>query len=502
MDYPECPLAWTRELEFDHAGLADLDPWPTLSVSVGRMFRIRLQGAVATQVADLRATLSLPKQIGEPSLTSWNSCPLRGTIRDPWVRFPAPLSDRFEGRAQLTVLDQVASRTGSVEVPAGFDSRDEPILVILESAASLSGRVLDHGGLPIAGATICASAVPRSGQSRTWNATSAVDGSYSIPGIDAGNYEVVVGSSLTEILLEKLSVKAVELTHHDFVLTRVQVGGDVRGTILGYSDDYESSCTITLREVKTRRARTAYPTKVMGPNGAHVWGFEFKDLPDTDYELTLDSKKPGYYQPDKLLVRPPAVSLEFKAEESVEREDFGLLIDSSSSDEQWSGIDFHVRKPDGTSATLLGIKESMIVGSAYPKGASFDWVATSEGFVPRVGDEGDFIQRDPLAPKSRRKLRGLYTSVDLKPGWGSVYFLTDGQAPLHGATAWIEGMVVGKSDRKGRLVVEADSPPTQIEFRYRDLDPVLDMNPQPGTPAPPEDSFGYRIRLGSTAGSD
>lgn len=499
LDYPECPDAWAKEIELDHVELEKLDPWTTLSIAVGRSFRIRLQGALATEVESLRAALGTPNQPGEPTLTPWNSCPLRGTIREPWVRFPAAIADRFQGRVQLTVVDQIASRSGSAEVPGEASPMDGPILVILESASSLRGRVLDRAGLPVESATVTASAVPRSAQSRVWNATSAVDGSFSIPGMDAGNYEVVVGSRLTEISVERLRVEAFEVTNHDFVLTRVTTGGDVRGTILGYSEAYEDSCSVTLREVKTRFARTAYPTKTVGPDGNPVWGFEFKDLPDKEFELTLDSKKPGYYQPERMLIHPPALNLEFKADETSTRDDYGLLIGPPPDDEGWAGIDFHIRRQDGRSVAKCGIQESMIVGVDFQEGAKFDWVATSEGFIPRVGDDGDFTLRDPNAPGGRHKLRGLYTSLKLKAGWGSVYLLSDGQGPLHGATAWIEGLQVGRSDRKGRLVVEADSAPTQIEFRFRGWEPVVDRNPQPGTPAPPEDSLGYKIRLGSTA---
>jgi len=263
----------------------------------------------------------------------------------------------------------------AVEVPA--EGPLQPLEIVLPDGASLSGKVSDEQGRPVAGAAIAAArSGSRLGSAASWEedaggASAVADdqGRYALSGLDTGAYTVTSSAGVTGGGEEQSA--AIEVTpganHLDLVLRRGQAISGLVSDDGGLPVD-EAQLILVDADGKTWRSTTS----------AADGSFRFPGVADGLYSLS--ATKPGYFR--ALASPPPAVAGQPLG---------GILIELSGGTATLTGrlLGVTALQRSRLQIAAIGIGPTPDAGSEL-RLVNFESQARVEGFVDLAGSEARY----------------------------------------------------------------------------------------------------------------
>jgi hypothetical protein len=253
------------------------------------------------------------------------------------------------------------------------------------------------------------------------------------------------------------------------------VAGDVRGWLRSESGSFPANTIPRTDHLLLDLVSTALPAierraeieRVENEDGTVELGFQFKDVPEGEYNLTLSSLGHYRWTPTSLLVVPPMegiVFLRYDLDEVLPLE--FLVVDAETHEEI---ADFEARHIKQTNSDEHGVllHTGPLEGEQFPLDQPFTWSVEADGYAVAYGNESAF----EVVEGRRRAL------VELQPGWSTRFLIMGGEKggrprPLPGADIYLDGEFIGRSGPNGGLVVHRDEPPGSAAVRYLDWEPM------------------------------
>jgi protocatechuate 3,4-dioxygenase beta subunit len=260
----------------------------------------------------------------------------------------------------------------TVEIPA--EGPLQPLEIVLPDGASLTGKVSDEEGRPVAGVAIAAArSGSRLGSAASWegdaggaSALADDEGRYALSGLDTGAYTVTLSAGVTGGGEEQST--AIEVTpaanHLDLVWRRGQVISGLVSDDTGLPID-EAQLTLVDAGGKTSRSTSS----------AADGSFRFLGVADGLYSLS--ATKPGYFR--ALASPPPAVAGQPLG---------GILIELSGGTATLTGKLLGVTTLQRSRLQIEAIRVGPPPDAGSELGlVNFESQARAEGFVDLAGSE-------------------------------------------------------------------------------------------------------------------
>ena len=198
-----------------------------------------------------------------------------------------------------------------------------------------------------------------------------------------------------------------------------------------------------------------------------VFRFEFPDVPEGEYNLTLSSLGNYRWAPTSMLVVPPVEGLEFLRFDMDEALPLEFeVLDAESKDFVLGFEARHIKISDSDEQGVL-LHTGPLEGEQFPLDQPFLWSVEADGYATAYGDESVFEMRD-----GKRVAR-----IELVPGWSRRFLVMGGERgsrprPLPGADVYLDGEFQGRTGPGGGLVVFLAEAPSEVEVRYLDWQPL------------------------------
>lgn len=382
----------------------------------------------------------------------------RGTVR-AFVRDPvsgatlARHEARFDPEAAGAWLVPVAERERRADRPVAHEEGD----------TWLHGRVVDLAARPVADAMV--KGIPLDGRGEMAAVPTADSGEFELTGLEPGRHRLLVQGRFASAAPLELVLLEGPNEAGTMVLPARPVAGAIEGRLVAEDGDQDLFGALLLRDLESGKERVE--TTDFGLFEPHAveegQAFVFRDVPAGRYELSLVALDGRLYEPEQMLVEPPASELEFRAQ-GPNTKGFRLRAYARESGEalgffyavrlhgQWFGDD-----------TAAGKDEEM----PWP----VPWIVWAEGRRP--------VRGGPPEPRGD-ETEPLSIDVALERGHGEVLLFKDVAsdrllahdfgaevAPgLPGVSVWSEGLSIGTSDADGLLLVDLPSDPGELEFRH------------------------------------
>ncbi|HVS11588.1 MAG TPA: carboxypeptidase-like regulatory domain-containing protein [Planctomycetota bacterium] len=210
-------------------------------------------------------------------------------------------------------------------------------------------------------------------------------------------------------------------------------------------------------------------------DGEFVAPFSFTDVPAGTYELTLRPLVNLRWNTLSMEVSPPAEGLEFVCEDDVATFDLGFrAVDAETGlpiEEIWTLV-WH---GDPLEDVRFVRDWDADFYPGVPEGVPIRWMARARGYRLAWGDESAFVREGERRVVELRLMRG----------WGQIFKVaTDQGDPAPGVELVADGKPVGRTDARGRVILDLDSKPARLEFRLPGWQVVV------GSIDPADDGFG------------
>lgn len=465
-------------------------------IRIGPTYRLRLlgPGAIESKSWKLRVVESAP---GAPDrATAW----LNVVAGDPpWTRFDNPLPEAPVGSsARVEVQNEEETLRGTSPVATTVGIHPGLVTVTLdERFARVLGRVVDTAGKPFSRAAV--TAISRLGgfsQDGDGHASRTDgEGRYAIGGLPPGDYWIHARPRRgEEAQTIEIALPPGDTTAPDLVAPAQTAAGAIEGFLKTRGELDFPPAVVQLRAVDGRRyeyfdvvdtsqqAANEGEIRPIGPQGQAMaverkGFFEFQQVPEGEYEITVIATDGSRWSPNPLRVRPPRLDLE------IVREDVGkpwtawFRVHDAESDASIG--DFHVQiLVDETGASQI---RHLVVrgdpprgsGGTWPADALFRWNVHADGYRVASGTERDFVGEgtDRVADVFLR--RGFGARLVLRDAQGRFDVLEDDwagrvaareHAPIAGARVLADGEIVATSDAQGMAAFETPRPPERIEI--------------------------------------
>jgi hypothetical protein len=246
-----------------------------------------------------------------------------------------------------------------------------------------------------------------------------------------------------------------------------RVAGSIRGSFLREGGPWTAGNVPAENTVILDLSSIAHPTEpavravtklAPGENGAIAWTFEFADVPEGEYLLTLSALGTRRWSPTSLRVRAPLDGVVFTR---FDRDPvITLAFEVVDARDGTPLPEFDARHIQVTPSAENGVflHTGPLDLAAFPLDARFQWSLRVEGYATAFGDETAFERR------GERRV----AVVRLSPGWSTkVFVLTRDPtaSPARGAEVRLDGLRAGFTGSDGMLVVAALGEPQKIDVK-------------------------------------
>jgi len=263
------------------------------------------------------------------------------------------------------------------------------------------------------------------------------DGEFVLPGLSPGRYELDVRRGFEH---GELSFTATRGPNElgDLVLSFGERASEIRGHVLT-TNRYPGALLMLTDEATGASVSTGLTT------GARSATFEFTDVLPGEYRLSIVSLDGSRYEPDSVLVSPPATRIVFAAT--------GLN----------DPFEPQVRDEDGE---VEAVSLARIHGH---------WIDSTDSLARDAVERWIVLAKDHRPASGETPADGV-VHVTLEPGFGMAFFFLEqgGASPfwqsnvacrsIEGVEVRADGQSVGRSDRDGLALVSLTRNPAAIEF--------------------------------------
>lgn len=187
--------------------------------------------------------------------------------------------------------------------------------------------------------------------------------------------------------------------------------------------------------------------------------FEFPDLVEGDYELTLSALGSWRWAPVSMRVQPPMSGIVFTRYDKDPKLRLEFEVADALTSERVEA--FQTRHVQLTPSDDNGVflHTGPLDVDSFPIDGRFSWSLWANGYAPAFGDDTAFVRRG-----DRR-----VAHVQLERGWSTLLLVLarDPQArQVRGASVLVDGRVVGVTRADGMLVVRAGATPESLAVEW------------------------------------
>lgn len=433
-----------------------------LRVRVGPTYRLDL-AVPPDRLGAHRALVLNADQLYElrEGFEGWATTPIREGP-PTWIRFPERPFTQEAGPWRVFVVSRDGLGWGrSDEITSVEGIYPGIVPVRLQQAGRLVGRVLDQDGQGIAGVQLfllppVSDAPPAAG---AWfpGDKSDVTGRYLFEWLPPGEYVLRPSPKRHEPMELTVEILAGRTVEQDLVLDALESAGSIRGRVVSRSGRYDGWVYVGLRS-KTSPGKMFDTRPKLERDGERlVAEFEFDDLPQGEYEMTVQAGSLMQVTPASLTVRPPADGLEFVIEDAGPLVKFGFHTFDALTGERIPEFELYY-SASRTLTTISGGEWGTAAIDWVPADKAFFWAITAKGYAPAYGDQDSFGGDGSLR----------FAEVQLERGWGVQFNIHGRDGSLAGVTVLLDGQEAGISDAGGIVRVRSAEPPQRVQFQYRD----------------------------------
>ncbi len=247
----------------------------------------------------------------------------------------------------------------------------------------------------------------------------------------------------------------------------IRVAGAIRGRLVRESEPWTNSTLPPPRTVLLDLVSTAHPdepsrradfAQVENPDGTVDWTFEFPEVPEGEYELTLSALGTLRWSPTSLRVRAPQAGLVFTRFDHDRVEELALEVYDAVDGAPIRGYDLRHIQVSASDESGVFLHTGPLDLRAFPLDARFHWSLSAPGYATAFGDETAFVR------ESGRRV----AVVRLGRGWATRVFVLvrDPTArAASGAEVLVDGVRAGLTGVDGMLVVAGEREPERVEVR-------------------------------------
>ncbi len=194
-------------------------------------------------------------------------------------------------------------------------------------------------------------------------------------------------------------------------------------------------------------------------NGAFTLEFEFKDLEEGEYVLTLSALGSRRWAPVSVHVTPPASGITFTRYDKDPRLPLEFDVSDATTGDKIEA--FQTRNVQLTPSDDNGVflQTGPLDVNAFTVDGRFQWSLWADGYAPAFGDETAFVRTGDKR----------VADVRLQRGWSTKLLVLARDPVAHqvaGARVSVDGHVVGATGVDGMLVVRAASEPTTLQVEW------------------------------------
>jgi len=467
-DLPRDDAPTGLAVPFEHAGLEQAQALE-LAIPIGPTYRVELKGAGGVPLEWLGARLRLAGEALR-SADAEHLVPLRPGPPS-WVRFGRGAARPGADAAHWTL--EVQSRDGLWRGAAPVDSvvgiYPEVVSIELAPCALLKGRAT-FAGRGVSGVEVALRKEDDAGVLRVDR--SSKDGTFEVRWLAPGAYALTATSAAYARVEARVLVERGGLLRHDLTLAPKPIAGTVSGRLTSLTGGFgpagsdpggegvRRSLRISLRATDgAGSSRATYPLweEVAG---RRVGRFEFRDVPEGEYELSPARYHNWSWEPERVVLTAPREGIEFVLQDAAEAADLALVATDATTGGALDGLRLHFSSARGP-LTFDGLRSGAVFLQEWPDDLAFEWILERDGYAPARGDATG------AAPGAGQGPRRRTIEAALERGWGTTLVVVGldqraAERPLAGVRVLVDGDEAGVSDERGQLVLCRAARPARI----------------------------------------
>lgn len=486
----EGPWVGSEGQSLDHEALGADQRLHRLRVDAGPSFELEFLEEASLEPERWEARLIERNERGGMRPWSWQVLRTGNLPRLRYLDREWPLDEEWRVFVELRLRNKDWFARAPVESSAG--DRGRALVLDLVQYAAFSGRIIDGQGAVQAGVQVSLHA--QSGSEtplfdrQPWVTWSALDGGFAFPPqIEPGHYHLQIDSEWRETVQLELDLEGGHRPGYEVILEEVEASAEMPVAIVGSGEGSLPEVILSLVSLDDESVRRCLHTRLKSPMKGFIeaggvgHGMLFQQLREGRYELSIFPVDGRRYEPTRIEVQLPL---------QIE----GVLFVEVNA-ERPRRVGFDVR--DAQTELVLPEYLLRVFGddwwfpeaSRVAKGGQFSqlvtdglanrWMLWAEGYQPAYGSWNDLEAAAPEDSQDESRI-----AVGLSPGWGAELVLRDGGAglpsarldswqavalvhqaqPVEGVLVIADGRLVGQSDRDGRVRLELDSVPRELEL--------------------------------------
>ncbi len=483
---PEGPASQLEPVVFDHqSALAD-ELTHLIKVNAGPSYRLEFLEHASDEPTRWMARVI---ERGErDALRTWSWQVLRPGD-PPWLRYlhqEYPHDQDWQPFVEVRLREKDWFARGRVRSNQGEDHSIVKLELI--QYAFLGGRLVDELGRPVSGAQLSlrlvesTEAVTLVDVPRT--AWSDEEGLFEFPpNLEPGRYHLQVQSDGRQDVRLDVDLESGRREGFEVVLSHVEATEQLAVALVVSEGSPPPVAIVSLRSLDDPGLRRCLHTRMsQGSDGrvqvaASGAALLFEDLFPGRYELEVLPVDGRRYDHERLELELPSGSdgvVISEVSSSLLLRDLRFAVRGQGETQE---LESHLMRFSGEEwwfLDALRFERGQTCGNLAADGVAGEWMIWSEGYQPAYG------RLESLEPGTEP----VQVDVELRPGWGVELIMLDSTGglprpgldswqhaafvhqaePLEGVLALAGGQVVGRSDARGRLRIELEERPHELEF--------------------------------------
>ncbi len=416
-------------------------------------------------------------------------------VRDdpPWIRYDNPVQQRTPSDCLLEVENFEGTLRGSAKVATTIGIHPGVLLIEIDrELAGITGRVVDENQKPRGNTQVIA--VPRSAgitnEERWPSAGTDGDGYYHLRGLTPGAYWLHASPRRgEEPRTIAFDAGAGENHAPDIVIPAEKLVGAIEGLLKSSVQDHPEA-VVRLRAVDGRtfdkfdivdpeqQGRLVQNQQRLGRGMPMepVGFFEFQQVPEGEYEITVSSNDGVRWTPTPLRVRPPVKDLEIFRDDAGKTWQPRFDVRDAASDGRVANAHVQLVRDERWTSDVIPTAwlERNPAEPRFVEGSRFRWNVFAQGYGLASGTQDDFGGTEEFRPLTVRLSRGYGVRYVMRDVRGRLGGLGDGWAeqfaaselpPVAGVEVIADGVRAATSDENGFAVVSLPLKPHHVEFR-------------------------------------